>query len=82
MGGLGFHEQHYAHLALLDSTSFVMHGTENNNAFVIHLLLPRELLVDGAAQDLGRSYGERLLLVRNYLTLPGRRIDLQLYMPH
>ena len=93
LGGLAWHEMYYAHLALQGTTYMVMHGTESNNAFDIHLL-PRQLLLDGAEQDLGRHYSERLLQVRDYLgknhplarrlcaiaDMPGRRIDMTPYM--
>ena len=93
LGGLAWHEMYYAHLALQGTTYMVMYGTESNNAFDIHLL-PRQLLLDGAEQDLGRHYSERLLQVRDYLgknhplarrlcaiaDMPGRRIDMTPYM--
>jgi hypothetical protein len=93
MGGLGFHEQRYGHVSLMGKTYCVMFGLGANNAFDSYLL-PNELLVDGAANDLGADYAQRLLRARTYFAehhplarhlcaiadVPGAKIDLNPYM--
>ena len=93
MGGMGFHEQHCAFLALYGRTYLALYDPSKNNAFDNHLL-PFDLLLDGATADLGRDYAERLLCTRKYLALhhplsrhlatiadlPGDRVDLNPYM--
>jgi hypothetical protein len=63
MGGLGFHEQYYAHLALYGKTYLALYQVGANNVWD-NYLLSRELLVDGAANDLGVGYAQRLGRVR------------------
>lgn len=65
MGGLGFHEQRYGHVSLMGKAYCVMYGLGDNNAFDSYLL-PSELLVDAAANDLGAHYAQRLLRARTY----------------
>jgi hypothetical protein len=93
MGGLGFHEQRYGHVSLMGKTYCVMYGLGANNAFDSYLL-PNELLVDAAANDLGADYAQRLLRARTYFAehhplarhlcaiadVPGPKIDLNPYM--
>jgi hypothetical protein len=95
MGGLAWHEQgnKWAHLALFGTAYLRMLPLSSNNAFDSHML-PDNLLVDGAAMDLGRDYAERLLRTRTYLRdnhplasclhaiadVPGERVDLNPFM--
>jgi hypothetical protein len=93
MGGMGFHEQHCAFLALYGRTYLAQYDPSKNTAFDNHLL-PFDLLLDGATADLGRDYAERLLCTRKYLALhhplsrhlatiadlPGDRVDMNPYM--
>ena len=93
MGGMGFHEQRYGHVSLMGKTYCVMFGLGANNAFDSYLL-PNELLVDGAANDLGADYAQRLLRARTYFgqhhplarhlcaiaDVAGPKIDLNPYM--
>ena len=64
IGGLGFHEQHYAHLSLLGTTYLVLRNPHAGNNPFDNYLLPRDLLLETAARDLGAGYAERLLGVR------------------
>ena len=63
MGGLGFHEQHYV-LSLLGTTYQVLRNPHAGNNPFDNYLLPRDLLFETAARDLGAGYAERLLGVR------------------
>ena len=67
MGGLGFHEQHYAHLSLLGTTYLVLRNPHAGNNPFDNYLLPRDLLLETATHDLGAGYAERLLAARAYL---------------
>ena len=67
MGGLGFHEQHYAHLSLLGTTYLVLRNPHAGNNAFDNFLLPRELLLETATHDLGKDYAARLLGARDYL---------------
>jgi hypothetical protein len=66
MGGAGFVSHHYGHVFLMGKTYLVMHRVSSNNAFD-NFLMPDNLLLDAASEDLGRDYGARLLLARSYL---------------
>ena len=95
MGGLAWHEQgnKWAHLALFGTAYLRMLPLGSNNAFDSHML-PDNLLVDGAAMDLGRDYAVRLLRTRPDLRenhplasclyaiadVPGERVDLNSFM--
>ena len=63
-GGLGFHEQHYAHLSLLGTTYLVLRNPHSGNNPFDNYMLPRDLLLETAAQDLGADYAARLLSAR------------------
>jgi hypothetical protein len=67
MGGLGFHEQHYAHLSLLGKTYLVLRNPHAGNNAFDNFLLPRDLLLETATHDLGKDYAARLLGARDYL---------------
>ena len=67
MGGLGFHEQHYAHLSLLGTTYLVLRNPHAGNNAFDNFLLPWELLLETATHDLGKDYAARLLGARDYL---------------
>jgi hypothetical protein len=93
LGGLGFVHNHYGFVFLMGRAYCVMRPLSGNNAFDNHLL-PDNLLVDGATNDLGKDYAERLLRVRTYLAqrhplaqrlkaiadVPGERFDLNPYL--
>ena len=66
-GGLGFHEQHYAHLSLLGTTYLVLRNPHSGNNSFDNYMLPRDLLLETATQDLGADYAARLLSAREYL---------------
>ena len=82
-------QAHYGHVFLMGKTHLVMHRVSSNNAFD-NFLMPDNLLLDTASEDLGRDYGARLLLARNYLAehhplarhlkaiaeVPGPHVDL------
>ncbi len=64
---MGFHEQHYGPLAIFGKTYLVvLYNMSKKNDFDLHLL-PDNLLVDGATNDLGSVYAARLLRTRKYL---------------
>jgi len=66
-GGVGFHEQHYAHLSLLGTTYLVLRNPHSGNNPFDNYMLPRDLLLETATQDLGADYAARLLSAREYL---------------
>jgi hypothetical protein len=66
-GGLGFHEKHYAHLSLLGTTYLVLRNPHSGNNPFDNYMLPKDLLLETAAQDLGADYAVRLLSAREYL---------------
>ncbi len=78
-------------MALFGKSYLVLFDPSKNYAFDNHLL-PFDLMVDGAAVDLGHEYAVRLLRTRKYLALrhplsrhlstiadlPGDRMDMNL----
>jgi hypothetical protein len=70
-----------------------MYDMTKNNAFDLHML-PDNLLVDGATNDLGPEYADRLVSMRQYLRnhhplvrrlatiadIPGKAVDLNPYL--
>mgnify|MGYP000181423337 CR=1 FL=1 len=67
IGGLGFHEQFYAHLSLLGKTYLVLRNPHAGNNAFDNYLLPRDLLLVTATHALGKDYAARLLGARDYL---------------
>ena len=66
LGGVGWHEQAYGHLALFGKTYLTQRSMGDNNAFD-NYLLPENLLLDGARHDVGVSYANNLVQTRRYL---------------
>jgi len=66
LGGVGWHEQAYGHLALFGKTYLTMRDLGSNNSFDTYLL-PEDLLLDGAQHDVGEDYAHNLVETRRYL---------------
>jgi len=93
LGGVGWHEQAYGHLALFGKTYLTQRSMGDNNAFD-NYLLPENLLLDGARHDVGVSYANNLVQTRRYLEehhplavhlravadVPGTVVDANPYM--
>ena len=93
LGGVGWHEQAYGHLALFGKTYLTQRSMGYNNAFD-NYLLPENLLLDGARHDVGVSYANNLVQTRRYLEehhplavhlravadVPGTVVDANPYM--
>jgi len=66
LGGVGWHEQAYGHLALFGKTYLTMRDLGSNNSFDTYML-PEDILLDGARHDVGEDYAQHLLQTRRYL---------------